>query len=178
MPLAFFPAVRAERSHQRLRAASTGVQKDCQSRFSAYSPPVLARLHEIFQPLLLLLAGPRKRSCDGKTSSSKLKSLKQEAWEHFLVFGQRHFDDIVREFVDYDHDCRPHQGIGNALLTRSRAEPDRAEPDVPPLISPRSNASNVSMACSPTLAMATTNGGNLAPLESSSNTGFRNFESS
>jgi putative transposase len=62
-----------------------------------------------------------------------IQSLKQEALDHFLVFGQRHFDHIVREYVHYYHDCRPHQGIGNALLTTSRAEADRAEPDVAPL---------------------------------------------
>jgi hypothetical protein len=50
--------------------------------------------------------------------------------DHFLVFVQRHFDHIVTEYVDYYHDCRPHQGIGNALLTTSRAEADRTEPDV------------------------------------------------
>jgi putative transposase len=49
------------------------------------------------------------------------------------VFGQQHFDHIVREYVDYYHDCRPHQGIGNALVTKSRVQPDRADPDAAPL---------------------------------------------
>ncbi len=33
-----------------------------------------------------------------------------------VVFGLAHFDHIVSEFVDYYHDCRPHQGIGNRLI--------------------------------------------------------------
>ncbi|MBA3480600.1 MAG: hypothetical protein H0T51_02190 [Pirellulales bacterium] len=27
-----------------------------------------------------------------------------------------HFDHIVREYVAYYHECRPHQGIGNRLI--------------------------------------------------------------
>ena len=34
---------------------------------------------------------------------------------------------IVREFVDYYHDCRPHQGIGNWLIGAE-------DSDVPPLL--------------------------------------------
>lgn len=56
-----------------------------------------------------------------------IQSLKHEALNHFVVFGLAHFDHTVREFVDYYHDCRPHQGIGNRLIGAD------AE-DVPPLI--------------------------------------------
>jgi putative transposase len=45
-----------------------------------------------------------------------IQSLKHEALNHFIVFGMEHFDHIVREFVDYYHDSRPHQGIGNRLI--------------------------------------------------------------
>ncbi len=45
-----------------------------------------------------------------------IQSLKYEALNHFIVFGLRHFDHIVSEYVAYYHDCRPHQGIGNRLI--------------------------------------------------------------
>jgi Integrase core domain/PEP-CTERM motif len=45
-----------------------------------------------------------------------IQSLKHEALNHFIVFGLAHFDHIVSEFVDYYHDSRPHQGIGNRLI--------------------------------------------------------------
>ena len=45
-----------------------------------------------------------------------IQSLKHEALNHFIVFGLEHFDHIVREFVVYYHQCRPHQGIGNRLI--------------------------------------------------------------
>jgi len=53
-----------------------------------------------------------------------IQSREQEALGHFLVFGQQHFDHIVNEYIDYYHDCRPHQGVGNVLLPKSRDEPD------------------------------------------------------
>ncbi|MGD9722528.1 MAG: integrase core domain-containing protein, partial [Pirellulales bacterium] len=56
-----------------------------------------------------------------------IRSLKYEALNHFIVFGLQHFDHIVREFVDYYHECRPHQGIGNRLIGAE-------ECDGPPLI--------------------------------------------
>lgn len=62
-----------------------------------------------------------------------IQSLKQEALDHFIVFGQEHFDHIVSEYVDYYHDCRPHQGIGNVLLPRSRGKPDEEESEPIPL---------------------------------------------
>jgi putative transposase len=45
-----------------------------------------------------------------------IQSVKHEALNHFVVFGLAHFDHIVREFVDYYHLSRPHQGIGNRLI--------------------------------------------------------------
>lgn len=46
-----------------------------------------------------------------------IQSVKHEALNHFIVFGLAHFDHIVREYVDYYHERRPHQGIGNRLIT-------------------------------------------------------------
>jgi Integrase core domain len=53
-----------------------------------------------------------------------VQSLKYEALNHFIVFGQEHFDFIVLQYVAYYHECRPHQGIGNVLLPRPRGVPD------------------------------------------------------
>ena len=45
-----------------------------------------------------------------------IQSLKHEALNHFIVFGRKHFDRIVREYVTYYLKHRPHQGIGNRLI--------------------------------------------------------------
>jgi putative transposase len=34
------------------------------------------------------------------------------------VFGERHLDHLVDEFVDHYHTARPHQGIGNRTPMR------------------------------------------------------------
>lgn len=58
------------------------------------------------------------------------QSLKHEALNHFVVFGEKHFDYIVSEYVAYYHQCRPHQGVGNVLLPRTTSgSADRTTPD-------------------------------------------------
>jgi len=52
-----------------------------------------------------------------------IQTLQVECLDHFLVFGKRHLDYLIREFIDYYHECRPHQGLGNALLPRPGEPP-------------------------------------------------------
>lgn len=44
------------------------------------------------------------------------------------MLGSSHFDFIVREYVEYYHEERPHQGIGNVLLSR-RNKPENEDVD-------------------------------------------------
>jgi hypothetical protein len=67
-----------------------------------------------------------------------IQSLQLEALNHFICFGEQHFDFIVSSYCDFYHNCRPHQGVGNVLLPRRDAtaldtlvEPDESAP--PPL---------------------------------------------
>jgi putative transposase len=62
-----------------------------------------------------------------------IQSLKHEALDHFVVFGQEHFDHIVSSYVDYYHECRPHQGIGNVLLLKPGNKSSDDSTDVLPL---------------------------------------------
>jgi putative transposase len=45
------------------------------------------------------------------------KSLREECLRHFIVFGRRHFDFLVSSYADYYNRLRPHQGVGNRLLS-------------------------------------------------------------
>jgi putative transposase len=45
-----------------------------------------------------------------------IQTIQVECLNHFLVFGEKHFDYLVREFVEHYHTERPHQGLGNILL--------------------------------------------------------------
>lgn len=45
-----------------------------------------------------------------------IQSIQVECLDHFLVFGEKHFDYLAREFVEYYHTERPHQGLNNDVL--------------------------------------------------------------
>ncbi|MEX2169666.1 MAG: integrase core domain-containing protein [Pirellulales bacterium] len=59
-----------------------------------------------------------------------VQSIKSECLDHFLVFGEGHFDFLCREFVDYYHADRPHQGLDNRLIIQ-RPPPEETAPTVP-----------------------------------------------
>ena len=42
-----------------------------------------------------------------------IQSLQVECLDHFLVFGEKHLDYLVREYIEHYHTERPHQGLGN-----------------------------------------------------------------
>ncbi len=46
-----------------------------------------------------------------------IQSLQQECLDHFIVFGEKHFDHLVAEYTEYYMHHRPHQALGNAPLT-------------------------------------------------------------
>jgi putative transposase len=52
-----------------------------------------------------------------------IQSIQVECLDHFLVFGEKHFDYLVGEYVKHYHMERPHQGLGN------RTPMDEALPD-------------------------------------------------
>jgi putative transposase len=52
-----------------------------------------------------------------------VRTLKHECLNHFIVFGERHLDHLVDEFVDHYHTARPHQGIDNRTPMRPRDGP-------------------------------------------------------
>ena len=54
-----------------------------------------------------------------------IQSLQVECLDHFLVFGEKHLDYLVREYVEHYHTERPHQGLGNLRLGE-RAPPPGA----------------------------------------------------
>lgn len=57
-----------------------------------------------------------------------IQTLQVECLDHFLVFGERHLDYLVREYVAHYHEERPHQGLENRLV--SGAPPPQSEGEV------------------------------------------------
>jgi putative transposase len=52
-----------------------------------------------------------------------VQTIKQECLDHFLVFGLKHFDYLVRGYVRYFHECRPHQGLENQVIIKVEPPP-------------------------------------------------------
>src|SRR5882762_3273395 len=59
-----------------------------------------------------------------------IQTIQVECLDHFLVFGEKHFDYLVKEFVEHYHTERPHQGLGNGVVTDGMppASPDSNDP--------------------------------------------------
>ena len=45
-----------------------------------------------------------------------VQTIQVECLDHFIAVGQKHLNYLVREFVQYYHRDRPHQGVGNVTL--------------------------------------------------------------
>ncbi|UUO05345.1 integrase core domain-containing protein [Blastopirellula sp. J2-11] len=56
-----------------------------------------------------------------------IQTIQQECLDHFVVFGEQHMDHLVKEFVEFYHEERPHQGKENELLTSN----DESQPECP-----------------------------------------------
>lgn len=54
--------------------------------------------------------------------------LQQECLDHFLIFGTRHMDYLLKEFLEHYHAGRPHQSKGNLPLTGDRSASARDSP--------------------------------------------------
>jgi len=46
-----------------------------------------------------------------------IQTIQVECLDHFLIFGEKHFDYLVREYVEHYHKERPHQGLHNRLIS-------------------------------------------------------------
>jgi len=54
-----------------------------------------------------------------------VQTIKGECLDHFLIFGEEHLRYLCSEFLVHYHQERPHQGVGNVLLT-GEAPPEEA----------------------------------------------------
>jgi putative transposase len=57
-----------------------------------------------------------------------VQSIQQEALDHFLVFGEQHFNHLISEYVDDYNTERPHQALENRPLTGEWPEPEHDKP--------------------------------------------------
>ncbi|MDB4786335.1 transposase [Planctomycetaceae bacterium] len=58
-----------------------------------------------------------------------IQSIKHEALDYFVVFGEDHLNHIVSSFVEYYNTLRPHQGVENVPLSGAVPEQQTANID-------------------------------------------------
>jgi putative transposase len=58
-----------------------------------------------------------------------IQTIKNEALDYFVVFGEDHLNHIVSEFVSYYNTLRPHQGVENVPLAGTVPEEQSATVD-------------------------------------------------
>ena len=71
--------------------------------------------------------GPRAANMSAFIERS-VQSIQQEALDHFIVFGEDHFNYLVSEYVAYYQTVRPHQSLDNKPLTGNWPDPESGEP--------------------------------------------------
>jgi transposase InsO family protein len=57
-----------------------------------------------------------------------LSSVRRECLDHLLILGEGQLRRVLREYVRYFNDDRPHQGLAQQVPTGSREGPTRAVP--------------------------------------------------
>jgi putative transposase len=45
-----------------------------------------------------------------------IRSIKSERLDRMLIFGERHLEYVIKEYVEHYHTERPHQGLGNEII--------------------------------------------------------------
>lgn len=56
-----------------------------------------------------------------------MQRTKHEVLSHFIIFGEKHLRHLVSSWLDYYHRFRPHQGLGNKLLTEPSLAPESVD---------------------------------------------------
>jgi|SRR5215471_9546382 len=46
-------------------------------------------------------------------------TVRRELLDHLLIFGRRHLEYVLREFVKHYEEARPHQGLGQRMPRHS-----------------------------------------------------------
>lgn len=58
-----------------------------------------------------------------------IQSIQQECLDHFVVFGEDHFNYLISEYLAHYHTERPHQSLGNKPLSNSGQAADESRGD-------------------------------------------------
>jgi len=61
-------------------------------------------------------------------AESWVRTIKRECLDKMILFGESHLRHVIEEYVEHYNTERPHQGIGNRLITEPPGPPPRDGP--------------------------------------------------
>jgi putative transposase len=70
----------------------------------------------------VVAVGPRAPNLNAYAERFVL-SIKSECLDQFVFFGEKHLRYVIKEYLAYYHEERPHQGVGNVPLSGQVEEP-------------------------------------------------------
>ncbi len=56
-----------------------------------------------------------------------VQRTKHEVLNQFIVFGEKHLRHLLKEWIVYYHEFRPHQGLGNVPIIAPLPPPEPLE---------------------------------------------------
>lgn len=123
-PDAFWVARQAETYVRQARPSGLRVryvQCDRDAKFGAPFDAIVTKLRAAAVP------SPAKSPNTQAFVERFIGSIRSECLNHFLFFGTRHLDSVIRAWLEHYHGERPHQGVGNELLVK-RSDGTKSSP--------------------------------------------------
>ncbi len=99
----------------------THIIRDRDTKFTAQFCSILESEGIEFRPI-----PPRSPNMNPHTEVW-VQRTKHEVLNHFFIFGEKHLRYLISSWLDYYHRFRPHQGLGNTLLTEPNPPPKSAD---------------------------------------------------
>ncbi|MFL5329372.1 MAG: integrase core domain-containing protein [Gemmataceae bacterium] len=91
--------------------APTHLVRDCDSNYGPAFDAVFNKAG-----VKVMRVGPKKPVLNAHCERV-VRTLKEEVLNHFIVFGEAHLQHLLNEAIEYYHTERPHQGLGNRLVS-------------------------------------------------------------
>jgi len=54
--------------------------------------------------------------CRERVCWEAIRSIKEKCLNRMLIFGEHHLEYVIKEYMEYYHTERPHQGLDNEII--------------------------------------------------------------
>ena len=81
------------------------------------TPFGLMQVRHLTNPTFLFLLS---RALDAISAHYRVRSVREECLDHVLILGERHLHRVLKEYVSYFNQARPHQSIAQQIPAGDR----------------------------------------------------------